>query len=953
LTCSVPGSAAAQAPPAIVDVRVEQEGQVVTDPQILNLVETKVGEPLSMADVRESINHLIGLDRFDDVPVYQEPAAGGIRLRYVLMPLHPIDRLAFRGTTGIDADELRRIVTQRFGVAPAASRADAVIELLQATYHARGYAEPMISSHVEPTHMPDRATLVFDVNAGMRLAVKDVTFDQVDPRERAVLSGLAPLRTGRPYDADAIDKQLQQYVDGLHTRGYYEARASHTVDFQAGGAVVMVQVVRGPKVTVKFEGDPLPIKDLDRLVPIKAEGSADEDLLEDSQNAIEDYLRTSGYRDARAPYTEDEQGDELTITYKIERGVRYTVSQAALEGNMALTPADLQPALRIKGGDPFVQSAVDATVAAVTNLYRTRGFTRATVRSLPEVLPAEVPDARVRQVRVKFTIAEGPKTTVHGVTFTGNTAIQESVLRAAVMTTAGTPFTQSSLTLDRDRLELEYWNRGYESVVVQPDPILSDDATQADVRFTISEGPQIIVDHVIIVGNERTSAATIEHELLLKPGEPLGYSARLESQQRLAALGLFRRVRIDALQHAGEVRRDVRVEVEEAPPRTIAWGGGIEVGQRLATNEAGLAVEQYEFVPRASFEITRRNLWGKNRSVTLFSRAALRSQELTTSDAGSPLLPAADTSQGFNEYRVYATYREPRAFGTKADVLLTGLTEQAIRSSFNYRTRLVRAESGLRLSKEYSFAGRYSLERTELFDENISDADKPLVDRLFPQVRLSKFSGTFVRDTRNDPLDPSSGRWFIVDADVAAKVIGSQVGFDKVYGQAFSFTRLPTERRMILALGARLGLAHGFPYEVAGVVIPAEARLPASERFFAGGDTTVRGFALDRLGDQKTITTSGFPTGGNSVLILNTELRVNTSPRLQVVGFVDAGNVFQRVGDLSLTDIRGSYGGGVRYNFPFIGNVRFDYGIKMNRLELVPGELESRGALHISLSQAF
>jgi outer membrane translocation and assembly module TamA len=45
-------------------------------------------------------------------------------------------------------------------------------------------------------------------------------------------------------------------------------------------------------------------------------------------------------------------------------------------------------------------------------------------------------------------------------------------------------------------------------------------------------------------------------------------------------------------------------------------------------------------------------------------------------------------------------------------------------------------------------------------------------------------------------------------------------------------------------------------------VFPLEIKdLPASERFFGGGDTTVRGFALDRLGTAETIDPQGLPAG--------------------------------------------------------------------------------------------
>jgi outer membrane translocation and assembly module TamA len=136
------------------------------------------------------------------------------------------------------------------------------------------------------------------------------------------------------------------------------------------------------------------------------------------------------------------------------------------------------------------------------------------------------------------------------------------------------------------------------------------------------------------------------------------------------------------------------------------------------------------------------------------------------------------------------------------------------------------------------------------------------------------------------------------------------------------------------------------------VEIPPEERLPSSERFFAGGDTTVRGFTLDRLGDSDTISSSGFPLGGNGVVILNAELRVSVTGSIQAVGFVDGGNVYPQASDINVTEMRGAYGFGARYKSP-VGPIRIDLGFKMNRLELVPGSLERGNVLHISLGQAF
>jgi outer membrane protein insertion porin family len=392
-------------------------------------------------------------------------------------------------------------------------------------------------------------------------------------------------------------------------------------------------------------------------------------------------------------------------------------------------------------------------------------------------------------------------------------------------------------------------------------------------------------------------------------------------------------------------------------------------GTRLRpTGEGGQAEERFEIAPRGFFEIGRRNLWGKNRAVNLFGRVSLRSRDVVLSDSGVRFdEPGEGSGYGFNEYRVLATFREPRAFNTPADVLVTGILDQAIRSSFNFITREARAETGVRIGARYNLAGRYSYEHTRLFDERFTEAEKPLIDRVFPQVRISKFSASAIRDTRNDVLDPDNGTLVILDSQLAARMIGSEVGFTRTFVEGFGFYRMPSARRLILAVGSRLGVAHGFRRTVARIgpdgqpitdaggtpiVDVVEYLLPASERFFAGGDTTVRGFSLDRLGTDATISSTGFPTGGNGLVVLNAELRIAVVGGLGAVGFLDAGNVFLRAKDLDLGELRGAAGFGIRYRSP-VGPIRIDLGFKLDRRELAPGRLERRNVLHISLGQAF
>ncbi len=953
-------AAATQEPsgePIVVQVQVEEEGQRVTDAAVVDLIETRVGQPFSARQVRETIAHLINLSRFDDVRVLQEPAAGGVALRYVLLPTHPVDRVEFRGGLGVSEGDLRRVVGDQFGDPPRAAQAAAVVEALKRTYRSRGYPDAEVTSRIDETHNPDRASLVISVQAGARMPIQDVRVGFVNSADAEGLTERPDVRTGQGYDSAAVDQALQRWTSRMRARGYYEARATHGVSFAPGGAFVSISLNRGPMVAVEFKGDPLSRADQARLVPVRAEASADEDLLEDSSRAIEEDLRGRGYRDARASYQRQQTQGRLTITFTIDRGPHYSVGEIEIGGAMALPVTELRTLLRAKPGDAFVQPALDAGIGAMLEAYRVRGYAAATIeRRMSDGAPQSATDA-ARRVAVELTVTEGPRTLVRRVAFQGNGAIADADLRALLVEQVGRPFSDKEVAADRDRLDLEYRNRGYDRVTVTPTPTSVDDGRAADVLFAINEGPQVTVDRVIISGYRRTSVATIERELLVRPGEPLGFSKIVESRTRLGALDLFRRVEILEVRHGNEPRVDLIVRVEEARPTTIGGGGGFEVSSvARATGEGGQAEDRYELAPRGFFEIGRRNLWGTNRSANLFTRVSPRSRDVIVSPTGARLQDPQ--RKGFNEYRLVGTFREPRVAETQANVLITGILEQAKRSSFNFVRREVRAEAQVALSKAYSVSALYSFERTELFDEQLLPDEQPLIDRLFPQVRLSSFSTTLLRDSRDDLFDASRGTLLLVESALAARRIGSEVGFARTFLQGSWYRRLPSRRRVIVAVNGRLGLAQGFPRNVTRVdasgaaVVEVVEDVPASKRFFAGGDTTVRGFSLDRLGADDTISPTGFPTGGNGLIVVNGELRVGVVGPLQAVGFLDAGSVVRRVGDLGSTVLRPAAGFGIRYRSP-IGPLRLDWGFKLDRRELSPGRLERGSRIHISLGQAF
>ena len=143
-----------------------------------------------------------------------------------------------------------------------------------------------------------------------------------------------------------------------------------------------------------------------------------------------------------------------------------------------------------------------------------------------------------------------------------------------------------------------------------------------------------------------------------------------------------------------------------------------------------------------------------------------------------------------------------------------------------------------RLSPSIRVSGRYSFNTTRTFDERLDEEEQATIDRVFPQVRLSAFSGAVARDTRDNVIDPSRGNFLSAEGTLAARSLGGQVGFLKTYLQGLWFRQLTSRRPVVLATRGAIGLADGFPREGqavddSGAPIPGETvahRGPPGER---------------------------------------------------------------------------------------------------------------------------
>jgi len=190
-----------------------------------------------------------------------------------------------------------------------------------------------------------------------------------------------------------------------------------------------------------------------------------------------------------------------------------------------------------------------------------------------------------------------------------------------------------------------------------------------------------------------------------------------------------------------------------------------------------------------------------------------------------------------------------------------------------------------------------------------------------------------VLDFRDDPFNPKRGVFLSGAVELASQAIASEIDYWMLSGQASYYQ--PVYRQNSLALSVRAGAIR--PYG-------ATDEVPIQKRFFAGGRTTVRGFAQDLLGPKGN---DGSPTGGNYQLILNAEMRFPLENNFLFATFFDVGSVWRHNDSYNAFDMRKSAGIGLRYITP-VGPISVDYGWKLDRRAG-----ESTGELSFTIGMVF
>lgn len=192
-------------------------------------------------------------------------------------------------------------------------------------------------------------------------------------------------------------------------------------------------------------------------------------------------------------------------------------------------------------------------------------------------------------------------------------------------------------------------------------------------------------------------------------------------------------------------------------------------------------------------------------------------------------------------------------------------------------------------------------------------------------------------DNRDNALDPHKGYKARLDLKPFINTLDPSNIFWETQINASTYFAFAPDTRIdpVLAIRGRFGSIFGQDTD----------NIPATERFYAGGGGSVRGFAYQDIGPRND---DGDPAGGRSVIETSAEMRFKITPTIGAAAFVDGGSV----SDAVYPDIENGYaigaGLGIRYYTSF-GPLRFDVGVPLTQKDDADGAYQ----IYISLGQAF
>ncbi len=636
---------------------------------------------------------------------------------------------------------------------------------------------------------------------------------------------------------------------------------------------------------------------LDDATVLKAKDPLDEAKLREDQRKILDKYREKGFLDAQARYEvkRDTAALQAEVDWFITEGPKSYITEVVLSGAKAFKTKKLLKLMKNRAkawfrAGAYSEKDLPDDIKKISDHYRNRGYLDVLI-STPTVKFS--PDKT--RISISMDLLEGRAYKFGDTSFSGHIIFTSTELAHALEYRRGRIFNQEKFDASLRSIQELYADKGRLRARLTPVKTLNPKTDLMDMAVAIVEGDIVYIDHVDLEGNKATKTHVLKREVTVKPGQAFSLSRIKKSRERIMNLGFIDDVDVDIQPTPDPEKVDLTFDVIEGKPGMLTAGAAYSSIDGLI----------------GTLSLQHMNLFGRAQRASLQWSFGRRVQDYSASWM-TPWVYNKPVSFGLDAFNT----RRISPYSTSLSAYVQKRTGGTVRLGPRFQ------EDKYHLNLSYTFS-RVSIENVE----------SAFLDTLSPGASIySSLTAEFARDTRDNIWDPSHGTRHAFGAALTGGPLFGDVHFVKPWLSNAGYWTLckvgDEDWPVVLGASNRTSYVTQF----------GETKdVPVFERFFIGGQDTLRGY--NATGE------AGFPTGGKVYDILNIEIGVPLARErkktiVKIVGFFDMGGSWDRAKDISgrigsgVRDIKTDAGVGIRFVTPAFP-IRLDWGYGFNHR---PGE---------------
>lgn len=314
-----------------------------------------------------------------------------------------------------------------------------------------------------------------------------------EPLEQNLKANL--ISRGEVFDAARLEAFKQSLVDHYHSIGRYNAQVESVLDKTENGSLNIALNITENDVSyvkkINFEGNrDFSSKELTKLLDIQPNVSwwnifqsskFEQAAYQQDLDTLRDFYMNRGYATFNIESTDVKFSDdkkEVFLTYKINEGEKYNISEIRIVGNTAKMDRELNQVLKgFKAGQLFRRDDLAKFEAGMNEVFGENGFASAKIDVYP------IFDYDRKAVRINFVVDAGQRIYVRRIRFQGNDITADSTLRREMRQQEGAWLSTNLTNLGKARLE----RTGFYDSVEMSLPMVPNKQDQVDVVYKIKE----------------------------------------------------------------------------------------------------------------------------------------------------------------------------------------------------------------------------------------------------------------------------------------------------------------------------------------------------------------------------------------------------------------------------------------------------------------------------------